>query len=70
MSSKEYPHLTMYPKLHQANICGDVKLPICIINFGDDDVHLYPKKKMGTMQEEKVTLQELQTEASHEATVK
>ena len=38
---KEYPHLTMYPILHQANICGDVKVPICIINFGDEDVHLY-----------------------------
>ena len=21
---KEYPHLTMYPILHQANICGEV----------------------------------------------
>ena len=48
---KEYPHLIMYPILHQASMCGDMKVPICIINFGDEDVHLYPEKKVGTLQE-------------------
>ena len=51
---KEYPHLIMYPILHQANICGHLKVPICIINFGDEDVHLYPDRKTGLLQEEKL----------------
>ena len=41
---KEYPHLIMYPILHQANICGNMKVPICVINFGDEDVHLHPDR--------------------------
>ena len=64
---KEYPHLIMYPILHQANICGHLKVPICIINFGDEDVHLYPDKKIGTLQEEKLKLKDLQTNTSYES---
>ena len=56
---KEYPHLIMYPILHQANICGDMKVPICIINFGDEDAHLYPDKKIGILQEEKLSPKDL-----------
>ena len=67
VTEKDYPPLIMYPILHQANMCGDMKVPICIINFGDEDVHLYPEKKMGTLQEEKVTPQGLQTDTSYEA---
>ena len=63
---KEYPHLIMYPILHQANICGNMKVPICIINFGDEDAHLYPDKKIGTLQEEKLNLRDLQTTTSYE----
>ena len=64
---KEYPHLVMYPILHQANICGHMKVPICIINFGDEDVHLYPDKKLGTLQEEKIKLKDTQTNTSYES---
>ena len=58
---KEYPHLIMYPILHQANIYGNMNVPICIINFGDEDAHLYPDKKIGTLQEEKLKPKDLQT---------
>ena len=64
---KEYPHLVMYPILHQTNMSGDVKVPLCIINFGDEDVYLYPEKKVGILQEEKVTQHDLQTETAYEA---
>ena len=64
---KEYPHLIMYPIMHQAYVCGDMKIPICIINFGDEKVQLYPDKRVGILQEEKVTSQDLQTNTSHEA---
>ena len=63
---KEYPHLVMYPILHQANICGHLKVPICIINFGDEDVHLYPDRKIGILQEEKLGLKDIQTNTSYE----
>ena len=64
---KEYPHLVMYPILHQANICGHMKVPICIINFGDEDVHLYPHRKIGVLQEEKLKLKDIQTNTSYES---
>ena len=48
-------------------MCGDIKIPICIINFGDEDAHLYPEKKVGTLQEEKVTQQHLQPATAYEA---
>ena len=64
---KEYPHLVMYPILHQANIYGDMKIPICIINFGDEDVQLSPDKRVGILQEEKVTSNDLKTDTSYEA---
>ena len=64
---KEYPHLVMYPILHQANMSGDIKVPICIINFGDEEAQIYPEKKVGILQEEKVTQQDLQTETAYEA---
>ena len=52
---KEYPQLIMYPILHQTNMCGNMKVPICIINFEDEEVHLYPEMKIGKLQEEKLT---------------
>ena len=64
---KEYSHLIMYPILHQANICGNMKVPICIINLGDEDAHLYPDKKIGTLQEEKLNPKDLQTNTSYES---
>ena len=64
---KEYPHLVMYPILHQANICGHLKVPICVINFGDEDVHLYPDRKIGILQEEKLRLKDIQTNTSDES---
>ena len=64
---KEYPHLVMYPILHQANIYGDMKIPICIINFGDEDVQLSRDKRVGILQEEKVTSNDLKTDTSYEA---
>ena len=64
---KEYLHLKMYPILHQANICGNMKVPICIINFGDEEAHLYPDKKIGTLQEEKLNPKDLQTNTSYES---
>ena len=64
---KEYPHLIMYPLLHQANIYGDMKVPICIINFSDEDAQLYPDKKLGTFQEKKLNLKDLQTNTSYES---
>ena len=62
---KEYPHLVLYPILHQANICGHLKVSICIINFGDEDVHLYPDRKVGILQEEKLRLKDIQTNTSY-----
>ena len=64
---KEYPHLVMYPILHQANIYGDTKIPICIINFGDEDVQLSENRKVGTLQEKEVTSKYLKTNTSYEA---
>ena len=64
---KEYPHLIVYPILHQANICGNIKVPICIINFGDEDAHLYSDKKIGTLQEEKLKPKDLQTNTSYKS---
>ena len=64
---KEYPHLIMYPILHQANMCGNMKVPVCIINFGDEDAHLFPDKKIGTLQEEKLKPKDLQTDTSYES---
>ena len=64
---KEYPHLVMCPILHQANMSEDIKVPVCIINFGDEEAHLYPEKKVGILHEEKVTSQDLQTETAYEA---
>ena len=58
---KEYPHLVMYPILHQANICGHMGVPICIINFGDEDVHLYPDRKL------KLKLKNIWTNTSYES---
>ena len=48
-------------------ICGDMKVPIYIINFGDEDVHLYPDKKIAKTQEEKLNPKDLQTNNSHES---
>ena len=42
-------------------------VPICIINLGDEDAHLYPDKKIGTFQEEKINLKDLQTNTSYES---
>ena len=67
---KEYPLLVMYPILHQTNMSGDIKVPICIINFGDEDAYLHPEKKVGILQEEKVTQQDLQTATAYEAIYK
>ena len=64
---KEYPHLIMYPILHQTNMCGNMEVPICVINFGDEEVHLYPEKRIGILQEEKLTQQDLQTDTAYEA---
>ena len=64
---KEYPHLIMYPLLHQANICGNMIVPICIINFGDEDAILYPDKKLGTFHAKKLGLKDLQTNTSYES---
>ena len=57
----------MYPILHQTNIYGNMKVPICIISFGDEDAHLYPDKKIGTLQEEKLNPKDLQTNTSYES---
>ena len=67
---KEYPHLVMYPILHQTNMSGDIKVPVCIINFGDEEAHLYPGKTVRIEHEEKVTSQDLQTETAYEAICK
>ena len=64
---KEYPHLIMYPLLHQANIYGDMVVPICIINLGDEDALLYPDKKLGTFHAKKVELKDLQRNTSYES---
>ena len=64
---REYSHLVMYPILHQANICGHMKVPICIINFGDEDVHLYPDRRLGILQEEKIKLKDTLTNTSYES---
>ena len=42
-------------------------MPICIINLGDEDAHLYPDKKIGTLQEEKLNPKDLQTNTSYES---
>ena len=55
---KEYVHLVMYPILHQANMSGEIKVPVCIINFGDEEAHLYSERKAGILHEEKVTSQD------------
>ena len=44
-----------------------MKVPVCVINFGDEEVHLYPEKKVGILLEERVTQQDLQTNTSYEA---
>ena len=44
-----------------------MKVPICIINFGDEDVHLYPDRKIGVLQEEKLRLKDIQTNTSYES---
>ena len=44
-----------------------MKIPICIINFGDEDVQLSPDKRVGILQEEKVTSNDLKTDTSYEA---
>ena len=36
-----------------------MKVPICIINFGDEDAHLYPDRKIGILQEKKLNLKDL-----------
>ena len=64
---KEYPHLVVYPILHQANIYRYMKIPICVIHLGDEDVQLSQDKKVGTLQEEKVTSKDLKTNTSNEA---
>ena len=57
----------MYLILHQANIYENMKVPICIINFSDEDTHLYPDKKIGILQEEKLNPKDLQTNTSYES---
>ena len=44
-----------------------MKVPICIINFGDEDAHLYSDKKIGTLQEEKLNPKDLQANTSYES---
>ena len=40
---------------------------MCIINFGDEDVYLYPENVVGIMQEEKIILRDIQTGTAQEA---
>ena len=64
---KEYPHLIMYPILHQAYLCGNMKVPICIIHFRDEDAELHPERKTGMLKEEKLSPKDLQTNTSYES---
>ena len=56
----------MYPILHQTNMCGNIKVPICLINFGDEKVYLYPERRISVLQE-KLIPQDLQTDTAYEA---
>ena len=64
---KEYSHLIMYPIVHQTKMSGNMKVPICLINFGDEEVYLYQERRMGVLQEKKLTPQDLQTDMAYEA---
>ena len=65
--ASEHPTLVMYPMLHHPNVCGEVKVPVCMINLATDPIRIKESRIIGLMKEEDVTEKEVTTGTAHES---
>ena len=45
----EYPNLIMYPMIHHPDVCGEVEVPVCMVNLDQNPIKLIESKTIGLM---------------------
>ena len=63
---EEYPNLYIVPMIHNVDIHKTENVPLVIINFSTDSIHLLKGEVMGFMQDQSLDISEIVTETSTE----
>ena len=64
--NEEYPNLCVIPMIHNGDVHKTENVPLVVINFSSDDVHLSKGETMGYMQNQSLDISEIMTETSTE----
>ena len=64
--NEEYPNLCVIPMIHNVDVHKTENVPLVVINFSCDDVHLLKGETMGYMQNQSLDISEIMTETSTE----
>ena len=64
--NEEYPNLCVIPMIHNVDVHKTENVPLVVINFSSDDVHLLKGETMGYMQNQSLDISEIMTETSTE----
>ena len=62
----KYPNLCVIPMIHNVDVHRTEHLPLVVINFASDDIHLSKGETMGFMQIQSIEISEVMTETSTE----
>ena len=64
--NEEYPNLCLIPMIHNVDVHKTENVPLVVINFSSDDVHLLKGETVGYMQNQLLDISEIMTETSTE----
>ena len=64
--NEEYPNLYIIPMIHNVGVHKTENVPLVVVNFSCDDVHLSKGETMGYMQNQSLDISEIMTETSTE----
>ena len=64
--NEKYPNLCVIPMIHNVDVHKTENVPLVVINYSSDDVHLLKGETMGYMQNQSLDISEIMTETSTE----